>query len=136
MKWNDLNCTSSKSSASAKVGKRRNSAGNAIRISMRASGAPRQWCTPWPNARCPGAPRPMSSISGESMKSRIPIARRHRHEHEFTRRNRYAGDLDLGGGDPRDRAVHDRQPAQQFLDGGPYGVGIVADRGELFGMPQ
>ena len=41
----------------------------------------------------------------------------------------HPGDLDVGGGDARDRGVHDRQPAQQLLDRGADGVGIVADGG-------
>ena len=66
----------------------------------------------------------------------VAVARRQRHENESPAGIGHAGDLHLGGGDPRDGAVHDRQPAQQLLDGGPYRVGIVADRGELVGMPQ
>ena len=67
---------------------------------------------------------------------RIAIARRQRHEDQLSGGNRYAGDLDIGGGDAGNGAVHDRQPAQHLLDGGPDGVRIVADRGQLVGMPQ
>ena len=32
--------------------------------------------------------------------------------------------------------MHDGQPAQQLLDGWPDRVGVVADRGQLIGMPE
>ena len=78
----------------------------------------------------------MSRASGDVDELRVAIARRQRREHQLARRDRHAGDLDVGGGDARDRGLHDRQPAQQLLDGGPDGVGVVAHRGQLVGMPQ
>lgn len=46
--WKERKCASGETARSS--GKRWSRAGKAIRISMRASGAPRQWCTPWPKA--------------------------------------------------------------------------------------
>src|SRR4029079_14987143 len=66
----------------------------------------------------------------------VAIARRQRHEHELSGRNRYSGDLDVGGGDARNRTVHYTQTAQQLLDGGPDRVRIVADRDQLVAMSQ
>ena len=66
--------------------------------------------------------------------SRLPDGQRG--EHQLAGGDRHAGDLDVGGGDPRDRGLHDRQPPQQFLDGGTDRVRIVAHRGQLIGVTQ
>ncbi len=49
--------------------------------------------------------------------SGIAVGRRQGGEDELARGDRHPRDLDVGGGDPRNRGVHDRQPPQQLLDG-------------------
>ena len=103
MKWNDRKSTSSKASASARsetvaAGRERRSASPCGPGARPGSGARRGR-----NARCPVAPRRMSSTSGVSDEVGVAVSRGQRGEHQLARRDRHARDLDVGRGDPRNR---------------------------------
>ena len=64
----------------------------------------------------------------------IVIASGQREDYEMPGRDDHAADLDFGRGDPRNRVLHHRQVSQQFLDGRPDGIGVVANCGQLIGV--
>jgi hypothetical protein len=105
-----------------------------MRISMRARGAPRQWCTPWPKATWGGpsrvmSKRPRSSTTAGSLAAGTLNTTARRAGSSRPRSRRRAAP-DAGG------AADDREPAHQLLDRARHRLGVVAHDGELLGVAQ
>ena len=133
-------CSSAAGTPSRRSGSRSCSTPSSIRSSIRASGAPRQACTPWPKPRCGTAqPRSRSISLGRREARRIAGAGRVGQEHLLPRLERDAGQLGVPGDEPlhpgdrgleAEELLERRGPARVV----PLGGGVPRRIGEEVGQ--
>jgi len=110
-----LNGSSSTSTASSRLGTRRNSVSNTIWSSIRARFWPRHWCGSKPNATWWRAALDVVLVRVlEGL--RVPVGRIGQRQHSFACADQLPVDLDVLDAQPGRRHVDDREVPQHLLD--------------------